>query len=163
MLETSADYPPKESASANAPATEHASKLIKNAMKKVDKKSRRSVEEFTSTDFHSLRISFKGLRYICEFFSDLYPKKLLALIKSIVAFQDCLGLYQDAAVSLSSLEELFQELSCKEPERKDLVFSFGALFQVQREVQNAQFEMFKNLWEGYPQLKKKISAITGVQ
>jgi CHAD domain-containing protein len=163
MLETSAGYPTKESASTSAPASEHASKFIKKAMKKVEKHTRRSVEEFSSTDLHSLRIAFKGLRYICEFFSDLYPKKLLKLIKSIVSFQDCLGLYQDAAVSLSSLEELFQELSRREPERRDLVFSFGALFQIQREVQTTQFEMFKKLWGEYPQLKKKISAVTGIQ
>jgi len=100
---------------------------------------------------------------MCEFFSDLYPRKLLALIKSIVAFQDCLGLYQDSEVSLSSLEELFQQLLKREPERRDLVLSFGALFQVQREVQIRQLEIFGELWGSYPQLKKEIAAIADIQ
>jgi CHAD domain-containing protein len=162
-LESAAEYPLKGNASSNATACKHASQFIKKATKKVDKSTRRSVGEYTPTDLHSLRIAFKGLRYMCEFFSDLYSRKLLVLIKSIVAFQDCLGLYQDSEVSLSYLEELFQELLKREPERRDLVLSFGALFQVQREVQIRQLEIFGELWAHYPQLKESIAEITGIQ
>jgi len=162
-LESAADYHSEGNAYANAPARERASQFIKEAVKRVDKNAQRSVEEYSPADLHSLRIAFKGVRYMCEFFSDLYPRKLLALIKSIVAFQDCLGLYQDSEVSLSSLEELFQQLLKREPERRDLVLSFGALFQVQREVQIRQLEIFGELWGSYPQLKKEIAAIADIQ
>jgi CHAD domain-containing protein len=161
-LESAADSPSENNKFVNAPARERAAQFIKKAMNKVDKNARRSGVEYSPADLHSLRIAFKGLRYTCEFFSDLYQRKVLALIKSIVAFQDCLGLYQDAEVSLSSLEELFQLLLKKKPEQRDLVLSFGALFQVQREVQIRQLETFRELWRSYPRLKKAIAEIVDI-
>ena len=49
---------------------------------------------------HQLRIAAKKLRYVCEFFADLYPrKKVKRFLSSLAALQDELGAVNDAAIS----------------------------------------------------------------
>ena len=49
---------------------------------------------------HELRIAAKKLRYVCEFFADLYPrKKVKRFLSTLSVLQDELGAVNDAAVS----------------------------------------------------------------
>lgn len=51
------------------------------------------------TAIHKLRISCKKLRYACEFFRSLYPKKTIKpFIKQLEQLQDCLGIIHDCFV-----------------------------------------------------------------
>ena len=107
---------------------------------------------------HSLRIAFKGLRYTCEFFGELYGKKMTSLIKSIVEFQDCLGLYQDSIVTQRLLERIIES---EQRWDRESSFSFGALLQIQRDTMRAQLDAFWKLTAGYPQISRNIRLLIG--
>ena len=50
-------------------------------------------------NLHELRIAAKKLRYVCEFFSGLYPrKKVKRFVVALAALQDVLGIIHDAAI-----------------------------------------------------------------
>jgi CHAD domain-containing protein len=109
-------------------------------------------------ELHSLRIAFKGLRYTCEFFGELYGKKMTSFIKSIVAFQDCLGLYQDSIVTQRLLERI---IGSEQQWDRESCFSFGALLQIQRNTMRAQLDAFWKLTAGYPQISRNIRLLIG--
>ncbi|MCK7497847.1 MAG: CHAD domain-containing protein [Comamonadaceae bacterium] len=55
-------------------------------------------------DLHRLRITGKKLRYLVEFFRDLYPAaEIDLLIKAMKGIQDFLGEYQDCTVQQEHL------------------------------------------------------------
>jgi CHAD domain-containing protein len=53
----------------------------------------------TVPQLHALRIDGKYLRYTLEFFSEVLPDEVLALIRDVVAMQDQLGALHDADVA----------------------------------------------------------------
>lgn len=56
-------------------------------------------------DLHALRIAAKKLRYSCDFFSGIYPKKKVKrFVADLVSMQDVLGRVNDAVVSLGLIE-----------------------------------------------------------
>lgn len=64
------------------------------------------------TDLHELRISCKKLRYLLEFFEDLYPESPLeAFIKNLRHCQDILGEAQDNRVYQQHLQQYRDELA----------------------------------------------------
>jgi hypothetical protein len=60
-------------------------------------------------DFHGLRIRCKRLRYAVEFLSPLAPNESEAMIRRLVAVQDCLGEHQDAQVAMQRLRAMAEE------------------------------------------------------
>lgn len=63
-------------------------------------------------DFHELRISCKKLRYLLEFFEDLYPEPPLeAFIKNLRHCQDILGEAQDNRVYQQHLQQYREALA----------------------------------------------------
>jgi len=54
--------------------------------------------------FHELRKQCKKLRYLLEFFAELYPRgEIKPLVKSLRRLQDNLGAYQDLSVQIAAL------------------------------------------------------------
>ena len=61
---------------------------------------------------HDLRKTGKELRYLLEFFSSLYPPKVVKpMVKTLKALQDVLGRHQDRAVQVELLRSLSDELA----------------------------------------------------
>jgi len=58
---------------------------------------------------HKLRIACKKLRYTAEFFAELYPPRLLELLRPVVQLQDLLGASHDAEVYLQRLKAHFKD------------------------------------------------------
>ena len=92
---------------------------------------------------HQLRISCKKLRYACEFFRSLYPKKSIKpFIKQLAQLQDCLGTIHDCFVHKHMHQILMAE--------KSVVTEQHALQQQASDTSNAlksglteKFEHFK--------------------
>jgi len=81
------------------PVTELACRLLARRHKKVVKRAR-VFADLPATERHELRKDVKKLRYACEFFRALYPKKALgAYTKRLGALQDALGYLNDVAVA----------------------------------------------------------------
>jgi CHAD domain-containing protein len=119
------------------PARRAAPAFIQKAAGKVAKKTKKPAEEMIPAELHDLRIAFKGLRYTCEFFADLFGEPMDRSIKTIKGFQDCLGDHQDAIVALHTLQGLQNEISGSDtldPHHRDALVALGALMQIERET-----------------------------
>ncbi len=81
-------------------AAEHIARIYK----KLKKEGKRLHPDSPAADFHDLRKTCKKIRYLIEFFKDLYPdvraKKLIAQLKQL---QASLGAFQDLQVQQNSL------------------------------------------------------------
>ena len=56
---------------------------------------------------HRIRIDCKKLRYLLEFFCDLYPRKRISrFTRELKLLQDLLGEFNDTAAQLTLIEEL---------------------------------------------------------
>nr|MDJ0861140.1 CHAD domain-containing protein [Gammaproteobacteria bacterium] len=62
-------------------------------------------------DLHELRKTCKKLRYLMEFFQNLYPpKEIKALIKALKVLQDNLGDFQDLEVQALNLTHFSEQM-----------------------------------------------------
>ncbi|MCI0708710.1 MAG: CHAD domain-containing protein [Chloroflexi bacterium] len=98
---------------------------------------------------HALRIEFKRLRYIFEFFDDLLGKDGERVIDSTRKMQNYLGDFNDAAVSLEFMESLLGDL----PE--DQRAGIHAYMDYRRKE-------YKNLYKGFAKVWRKFNR-TGVK
>ncbi len=81
------------------PITELACALLARRHRKVVRRARR-FSDLPIAARHELRKDVKKLRYACEFFRSLYPRrKLQAYVKRLSSLQDALGYLNDVAVA----------------------------------------------------------------
>ncbi len=131
-------------AAASGPANELGRRRIAKALSRIAPWARRNPEELSADEMHRLRILFKRLRYTAEFFRLVLGEEAAMLAKECVAYQDCLGLHQDARVAVDVLTKLAEEPGLRaEPA---WLLALGALVQVQRDIMRAQRERFRTLW-----------------
>jgi CHAD domain-containing protein len=119
----------------------------------------RSAVSLTADDLHELRIEFKGLRYTMEFFSDLYVAPMRKAISNFVKFQDCLGLHQDAQAALESLKDFAASVVKRGNPDPELLLAVGSLMQVQRDIQEAQRNLFLGMWNRFPRQVRGIQKL----
>jgi CHAD domain-containing protein len=82
---------------------------------KLLKKGRAFSTTAADEQYHRLRIRGKKLRYLLEFFADLYPADLVPqLVKELKKQQDVLGHFQDFAVWRRWLEQVQIELGLEQ-------------------------------------------------
>jgi CHAD domain-containing protein len=125
-------------------AESFARRRIGRALAKIAQWTRQDPEKLTAEQMHRLRILFKRLRYTVEFFRSILGQGAALLARECVAYQDCLGLHQDARVAAGVLARLADEPVVRE--QKDGLLTLGALVQVQREMMRLQRERFRTLW-----------------
>ncbi|MGA2641552.1 MAG: CHAD domain-containing protein [Spirochaetia bacterium] len=128
------------------PAWRFARARIDKAFTKLAPWIDRPPESLAPADLHRVRILFKRLRYMCEFFRPLLGDEAGSLIGSFVGFQDCLGLHQDAVTALHMLSGFLGELP-HDGRSEGFLLSMGAMLQVQRDIQRAQRETFARRWK----------------
>jgi len=139
-------------------AAPFARKRIDKAFRKLSPWIDRPAEGLPDAELHRVRILFKRLRYTCEFFRFLPGADLGSLIGAFVAYQDCLGLHQDAATAVRLLTEMLGEVPA-EDRSEELLLSMGAMLQVQRDIQRTQRQKFCRKWSSaaeLPALWKKL-------
>jgi CHAD domain-containing protein len=112
LLEAWADFLDREVplrtslANARRPVLEVAGERIRRAHRRVMKRGRSIDEDSPPERLHRLRIECKKLRYLLEFFSELYPAAEIGdLIKALKRLQTHLGEFNDLAVQSRHLEE----------------------------------------------------------
>jgi len=90
----------------DAPARDHAERLLSKRLKNIYKLGGKHAE-LEEGDLHRLRLSCKKLRYLSDFFRDFYSRRAaIRFGREIAAVQDCLGSLNDALVARTLLPML---------------------------------------------------------
>ena len=96
---------------AKIPVYELASKRIHKQYLNVIKEGNRILENCDDDKLHKLRIQCKKLRYLIQFFSNLFSqKKISKLVGQLKNLQDVLGDYNDLSVQVNYLFEVAKEM-----------------------------------------------------
>jgi CHAD domain-containing protein len=138
--------------------------------------------DFDPSTLHALRIAFKGLRYTCEFFLPVLGEDMRKAVKTVVAFQDSLGRYQDAVTAAGLFKEMFAAAlgggagkghpggeagrgpTGDEPALDvETLLAFGALIQVHRNAALAEMERFSKSWKSFKKLDRKLRRLLDVE
>ncbi len=91
---------------ASSPIADVAGPRILRAAKRIWKKGSGASADSPAALLHRLRIDGKKLRYLLEFFAELYPPRTIDdRIRELKQFQDILGEFNDARVQLALIEE----------------------------------------------------------
>lgn len=91
------------------PVLDIAKKSIWQAFKEIEKQAEGMNSETHSDAVHEIRISFKKIRYLLEFFASLFDRQKTApMLKDMKVLQDSLGDHNDYYVQQLTLEELVE-------------------------------------------------------
>jgi|SRR3569623_49594 len=92
---------------------------------------------------HEVRKTCKKLRYLMQFFRDLYPQAALrALLKPLEALQDVLGAHQDLHVQEAALGDFKQEMATEgvlSPQTAAAVDQLRSLLHLEQQRQRERF------------------------
>ena len=143
-LESAPSFGSEESL-ASAPIREVAGPRILEAFKKIEKRAARVGADASVSLIHRLRIDTKKLRYLLEFFAELYDSTTVSLLLSeLKKLQNVLGVINDTQVQLAYVHEFVVE----EPSRSDGPPALRRLTDATTERQRRSRAEF---FEGLPQ------------
>ena len=107
-----------------------ASERIWKMYKRVVNEGEAIRDDSPPDDLHELRKSCKKLRYLMEFFQDLYPvDKIAKLIKALKQLQSNLGDYNDLHVQMESLERFGNQMMEHEHPPAETLLAMGTLIE----------------------------------
>jgi len=137
-----------------------APQIIKNNLDAVIRQGEKIIANPRLKEFHRLRINMKKLRYACEFVNGAYEGRLDDFIAFTVDIQDNLGKIQDTAFTRNFIDFLFADMTGKLVDPK-MVFILGEIYQLQKDIEKQQRELFSGLWEKFSQ-KEQINKMTEI-
>lgn len=118
----------EEAPNAERPARAVADEQIWKRYRRVLKEGRAINDDSPHTEIHELRKSCKKLRYLLEFFQDLYPsKRIQPPIKAIKALLDHLGEFQDREVHAQRIREFARAMADEGTAPAETLLAMGAL------------------------------------
>lgn len=131
MLDAPATF---EAASASRPVQRVASARILKRYLRIRAASLQVTAATDDEQVHEIRIECKKLRYMLEFFAELYPKnRLKPIYKALKRLQDVLGRFNDASVQQIFLNQYAQR-SQDEPQSAALHGLIAVLHQEQLKI-----------------------------
>ena len=105
-----------------------ASKRINKQYKDVIKSGRQILNDSEDEKLHKLRIKCKKLRYLIQFFANLYPpEKINALVKQLKKLQDVLGDFNDLCVQVDYLLDVSKKMSVNLSQSSQTLVAMGSL------------------------------------
>jgi CHAD domain-containing protein len=132
------------------PLRECVPELFMIAIKKV---ARYGGKRPDRADLHPLRIAFKRLRYLAEFFSAFYPGKLEKPLRQLKKYQEILGRYCDAQVAESFVANVAVRAAGRLRPTAAPSMELGGLFLLQRLDAEEHYRRFVKKAASFP---KKI-------
>ncbi|GAB4152200.1 MAG: hypothetical protein Kow00107_02760 [Planctomycetota bacterium] len=109
-------------------------------------------------DLHRMRIAAKRLRYVCEYFRDLYEDKLRDCLKTLVALQDCLGAHRDATIAIEKLYSLETSFFTS-AEHAEVREGIEKIAQLLRNIAKRKFSQYEKIAMGLPSVLDGLRAI----
>lgn len=97
---------------------------------------------------HKLRLSFKELRYVLDFFRQILDKEEAEMLEAATLFQEVLGDLHDESVLLQEIRKLCKksERYQLDPEERTYLKKFEHFSEKER---NRHFALFEKHWEAY--------------
>ncbi len=145
---------PARAAAAAQPVGRPAAERIEAALRKTLKSGRRLHAHSADSDFHRLRIRCKRLRYLCEFFAELYGSPALKMARKMARLQDLLGAHQDAIVAQRMINE-FVEACPRQARHPRMLFALGQLMALKSQQARDNRERFLKAWERFDRRKSR--------
>ena len=117
-----------------------AQERIYKRYRSVIRDGRIALQDPQEKQLHLLRIECKKLRYLIEFFADLFPREKIAMVlKQLRKLQDNLGDFNDFYIQEQYLLEVSEELPVNEAQSRKTLFAIGSLVgALDNEKQSAQ-------------------------
>jgi len=157
---------------AEVPVFELASRRIDKQYRAVVKAGNRIIENCDDEKLHKLRIQCKKLRYLIQFFANLFPsKKISILVEQLKKLQDMLGKHNDLSVQVKYLLEVSRKMPANLSRLKKTLVAIGSLIgklETERQSVRESFaktftlfssprnqKLFRDLFS--PQSEKRIS------
>jgi triphosphatase len=145
---------PLPNSSSPYPASTASKMITKRASRDIVEWKDCKAEKLSAKDLHRLRLAFKKLRYICEFFCDYYGAKTKKAIKSLVLFQDTLGHYHDSDKAVLVLEDIGRRTKIKQLDK---------LIKLENKNAEASRKKFLKLWKRFPDTPKGTVRYLGIK
>ncbi len=144
------ELPPTKNS--NKPIKELAAKFIVRLYQNILNIGEEIDKNTQSEKLHQLRIECKKLRYLLEFFSNLFPKTSMSfLIKQLKLLQDNLGQFNDLDIQQQELKKYLSKLALANNNSSLTYASIGGLisnfYQKQLEVRKSFKEVFDKFKE----------------
>jgi CHAD domain-containing protein len=142
FLERLPSAPVDDRPNAVTPIGEVAAQRIEKVYRRMVKMGRAIDDDSPHEALHDLRKKGKELRYLLEFFSALFPRKVTKpMVRTLKALQDTLGRFQDREVQATMLRSISAEVGQRAGGAETLM-AMGVLverLQEQQDVARAEF------------------------
>jgi CHAD domain-containing protein len=120
------------------PILQIADERIFKAYRRIVKRGAALDDDPPASALHRLRIDAKKLRYLLEFFRNLYPEELVRpRIKTLKQLQDVLGGFQDMEVQRERLESFGERVLASDTCAATTLLAMGELASVLRARQES--------------------------
>ncbi|PID44573.1 MAG: hypothetical protein CSB48_01535 [Proteobacteria bacterium] len=128
-----------------------AAKRIKKCFDKLLRDGNELHADSPDEEFHTLRLDFKRLRYLLEYFTDIFASKdYLKLIKMIKKLQTILGDFQDITVQKEKMHHFAEELA---KDKKVGYDTFMLLGQMSEKISGSHDDLKNRFIELFPALE----------
>ncbi len=148
---------------AKIPVGEVAGGIIKKRLRKVLRTGREIKKTSPDEQLHRLRIDCKRLRYVCEFFADIYGGAASKFARRVTKIQDILGVHQDAVVARSALSSFAGEISPPAGQREKVFMALGHLMAQHEGHARACRSEFAKVWKRFDRKKVRGTLLTRVK
>lgn len=118
-----------------------------------------ALDQLEDEALHNLRIECKKLRYLLEFFADLFPPEEMApLLKRLKRLQDNLGAVSDLGDQRTYLYSISQVMDIDEPGARKALMATGYLLEAIARDQQSMRAEFTHIFKGFasPAHRKQI-------
>jgi CHAD domain-containing protein len=136
--------------SAKVPVYELASQRIYKQYRNVVKAGHQILENDDDEKLHKLRIQCKKLRYLIQFFSNLFSKKKIRIVVGqLKKLQDILGHYNDLSIQVNYLFEVAKEMPANLSRLNKTLISIGSLIGELETKRQSVKESFEQTFMGF--------------
>ena len=156
--------PDRRPDNAGVPIRETASGRILKAYRRMLKRGGNLGDDPPAEALHQLRIDAKKLRYLLEFFRNLYPKKEIdRLVRELKALQDVLGGLNDMEVQQDRLLGFARDLSSAPEDHAATLIAMGRLSAIMADRQEAYRLEFAERFEvfAHPKSQDRYRSLFG--
>jgi CHAD domain-containing protein len=129
---------PPGGSDADRGARELAAERIRYAFRRAQKRGKGLSTDTPAETVHRLRIDCKKLRYLLEFFRNVFePESIKPLVRSLKRLQDHLGDYNDLEVQQRELRSTAEEMIATQTPKAGTLLAMGCLVGRLAERQSA--------------------------
>lgn len=159
FLSRRANKPSAECPDGEAPVDVLARRLLRKRFNRIIKDGRKITDRTPDDAVHELRIQFKKLRYLLEFFRSLFDgRELDFLIKRSRKMQNVLGDFNDVCVQQQTITNFLTRIDLKRPESVQLCAALGALVAELERKRHAIRKRFNNAFRTLDDAKALATA-----